>query len=132
MTITGEQRITLIATLVVTVGILVWDWFLLRDGVPGNTISAAVRAYSSCLPVPLIFGVWMSHMFWYLPGHDSQPWSWLRLVFFAGAVLASWAWWECSDDRARLWFSANPQVTFVVGFISGHWLWPQFTGNAGS
>ena len=132
MTITNAQRATLVATLLVTIGILLWDYFLLKDNVPGNTISSAIRSASECLPIPLIFGIWMAHMFWYQSGLDDSPYKWVRLLMFALLIVGSWAWWESSEDRVRLWLSDHPEATISIGFVAGHWVWPQFTGSLGS
>ena len=131
MTLTNAQRLTLVVTLVVTIAILTWDYVLLKDGVKGNTISAAFKAASGCLPVPIIFGIWMAHMWWYQPGIDPGAGG-LRSLGFVALVVGAWAWWESSDDCVRLWLSAHPLVTFQTGFVAGHWVWPQFSGTMGA
>lgn len=130
MTITAAQRLTLGIALAITLGILLWDWFLLKDGVPGNTISSALKTASECLPIPIIFGVWMAHSWWYMPGLPTHGTT--RLICFAALVIGTWLWWEGSNDRVRLWLSAHPAWTFQVGFVAGHWVWPQFSGHAGA
>jgi hypothetical protein len=132
MIITTEQRLTLLTTLLITAGVLLWDWFLMRDGVPGNTISAALKSISSCIPIPLIFGIWTAHMFWHQPGAADVEHRIHRMVAFAIIIVASYLWWELSSDRVRLWASAHPEVVFPIGYVSGHWVWPQFTGSIGS
>ena len=72
MTLTTAQRLTLAITLVVTIGILLWDYVLLKDGVPGYTISSALRTASECLPIPILFGIWMAHSWWYMSGSPTH------------------------------------------------------------
>lgn len=130
MTLTTEQRLTLAIVVVITVAVLVWDYILMRDSVPGNTISAALRACSECLPIPLVCGIWMAHAWWYLPGEPNHVWC--RLAGFLLLTLLAYGWWEFSDDAGRTWLSARPAITFQLGFLAGHWLWPQFAGAIGS
>jgi len=129
VTVTSEQRMTLLIVLGITVAILVWDYALLRDGIPGNTISGSLKTASECLPIPLLFGIWMAHSWWYQPGSHTPGAT--RLAAFIIVVLALYLWWEISDDQARIWLSKHPAVTFQAGFVSGHWLWPQFTVGIG-
>ena len=130
MTVTAEQRITLIAVLAITIGILVWDYVLLKDGVPGNTISSALKTASECLPIPILFGIWMAHSWWYMGGLPTH--STARFIGLVAVVVVSYLWWEASSDRVRLWLSAHPALTFQVGFVAGHWVWPQFSGHVGA
>lgn len=130
MTLTTAQRLTLVITLVVTIGILLWDYVLLKDGVPGNTISSALRTASECLPIPILFGIWMAHSWWYMPGSPTHGTA--RFICLCSIVIGSYLWWECSSDSIRMWFSKHPAITFQAGFVAGHWVWPQFTGGMGA
>lgn len=131
MTITNEQRVTLLIVLAITITILLWDWFLVKDGIPGNTISSALKSSSPCLPIPILFGIWMAHSFWYQDTvyyADGRVW---RMVAFAAVAIGSYLWWEFSNDRVRLWLSSHPQWTFMIGYLAGHWVWPQYTKSIG-
>ena len=132
MTITNAQRLTLLACLAVTVGILLWDWFLLRDGVPGNTISGALKSASECIPIPLLWGILLAHLFWYQPGPADQMYAVHRIVAFVAVVVASYVWWEASSDPVRLWLSARPHLVVPVGYAVGHLVWPQYAGSVGA
>ena len=109
---------------------LLWDYVLLKDGVPGNTISSALRTASECLPIPILFGIWMAHSWWYMSGSPTHGTA--RFICLCSIVIGSYLWWECSSDSIRMWFSKHPAITFQAGFVAGHWVWPQFTGGMGA
>lgn len=132
MSITGEQRATLLITLAVTCGILFWDWLLMKDEVAGNTISAAIKASSIYIPIPLLFGIWMSHMFWHQSGMYDYENRGLRILAFLILVVGSWIWCEISQDKVRVWFSNHPELVLIFGYVSGYFVWPQYKGTIGS
>jgi len=116
----------------IAAGILLWDLFLVLNGIPSDTISGASKtaALEGFVTLPLLYGIWMGHMWWYQSGKENR--TWLRRIGFAAIILGSYLWWRFTDDPAASILAQRPEIAFVLGYVAGHYVWPQYEGEVGA
>jgi len=65
MTIVGTKKYTGIILIVVTVGLVIWDLFMVKTPTEGDTISEFLLNLAHENPsIPFAFGCLMGHIFW--------------------------------------------------------------------
>lgn len=132
MNFTKEQMSTVGGILALLIGIVVWDVFLARDGVDGNTISSVLKMLANCPTIPLFFGIIAGHAFWPKRGLRPAQQSTTGYVILIVAVIASYLWYNFSFGPVMSFLSNNPIAVFAaVGMPMGHLFWPQYTKEMG-
>lgn len=113
----SPRAATIVVILVGLVGWVAWDVYAALNGVPGDTISEIVLAYSRQVrTLPLALGIVAGHLLW--------PLSRVNRRFVRLGVLGALIGLTIFLD---LWGLPThvPILYFVVGVPLGHWLWPQ-------
>jgi len=132
-TLSDEGRKTLWGILALAAGLIVWDFLLLTDGEPDTTISAVLRITSRILFMPYAFGFIAGHVYWNKEGpRDDAP---LKVRFTIAAIIGL-AFTGLALALPALapvaYLCEHPQIVFVVGFVLGHYLWPQYKDGVGA
>jgi len=119
--------------LAVAAGLIVWDVFLLHDGIENTTISAVLRVTSRLLGIPYAFGVLAGHVFWHKNGlrNDSTLKQRVVVLCLIGVALTVLAL-SCSCLTPVAYLCKRPHVVFAAGFPLGHLMWPQYRNELGA
>jgi len=111
--------ITKILLVAVTVALIVYDFFVVMNTTPGDTISEVILAWA--LKVPVIAygaGVLMGHLLWPVSRpHDKG----IKIVLLVVSVLLLSAL-SIAGVYPR---ATTPILPFLFGTIMGHFLWSQ-------
>ena len=128
-----EGRKTMWGVLAVTAGLIVWDIFLLHDGVENTTISAVLRITSRLLGIPFAFGILAGHVFWYKDGprDDSTLKQQIIALILLGVFLTAVAL-ACNTLPPVAYLCERPHFVFALGFPLGHAMWPQYRDEVGA
>lgn len=127
------RLLTIGAIVALLTGIALWDVFLLKDGVPGNTISSVVRWLAVCPAIPYAFGLLFGHLFWPKPGLRPKPTNMIKLGMFMAFTAVLYVWYAKAPGPVMKLMSDNPIAVFVLlGLPAGHFGWPQYSKEIGS
>lgn len=136
ITLSGAQKVVAWIILAVIVALSVWDVFLLKDDVPGNTISAIFKHCTQNVGFTFAFGVLAGHVFWHKRGRetpDDFAWKPIRLVGVVVAALALAVWSYFSEDVVIGFLEQWAIVPFaLIGMPAGRICWPQYADDIGA
>jgi hypothetical protein len=121
-----NREITIALMAVATVLLVVWDIYVATNREPGDTISEILLGWARRIAfIPYAAGVISGHLFW-----PAQPLIPVDPVLTATALLVVGTLGTAAQLMARSVLNGSLAVStvihFLVGFLLGHWLWPQW------
>lgn len=123
--------ITLGIMVLIGIGLIVWDLYLLHDKKPDNTISAVMRLMGRYGAWQYSWGVLGGHCFWWRETFVQKNY-WYQFVGLwglAGLLILVDVFWHNHWLVKRL---RHPPIFFFTGVLMGAALWPQYAWSPGA